>query len=141
MTKPKKRNKQYKPKAVVLPLGIRPALKFELPGFVAAEALGTDWFSEAHVYSILSNADLVRRIAPDGHPILAVALRMVGAIAEIQHRAQRTGRHGVTGDEMVLLREGVAETTKYLRSVSNYAVAKAAKDAVDEFDRNGCLRV
>lgn len=136
-----KRNKKYRPKPEVLPLGMRNNLAFEMPGLQASVALGMEHFCEQHVYDLLSNADLVRRIAKDGDPILPVAQQMVEACAAIQERAQRTGRHGVTGDERRILQDGIRQTMGYLGKVPNTAIARAAADAVREFDRTGTLRV
>jgi len=138
MTKPRRK---YRPKPCVLPLGMRKAGDMEFPGFAASLALGTDWMTEQHVYDLLSNADMTRRIAPDGHPILVVAQAMVYAIAEIQRRAERTGKTGCTGDELRILREGVGRTMDYLRTVSNVAIDRAARAALAEFNRTGALRV
>lgn len=141
MSASKKPRKQYRPKPCVLPLGIRRADKFEFPGYAASLALGQDHLQEQHIYDLLSNADLVRRIAPDGHEILPLAQRMVQAIADIQQRAARLGRLGVTGDEFRVLREGIGRTMEFLRGVPNVAIARAAQAAADEFNRTGVLRV
>ena len=141
MSKSTKRRKAYHPKPCVLPLGMRNARAFEFPGYVASLALGQTHFCEQHVYDLLSNADMVRRIAPNGHEILPLAQSMVEAIAEIQARHQRTGKLGVTGDELRVLREGVGRTMDYLRSVPNVAIDRAAREAVAEFNRSGALRV
>ena len=103
--------------------------------------MGKGHFQEQHGYDLLSDADMARRIAPDGHAILPVAQAMVEAIAEIQARAQRTGTFGVNGDEMRVLREGVGKTMVFLRGVSNVAIARAGLAAVREFNRTGVLRV
>lgn len=137
----KRPRKAYKPKPAVLPLGMRHAGKMEFPGYIASLALGQPHFRAQHVYDLLSNADMTRRIAPDGHPILTVAQAMVQAVAEIQHRAQRVGKLGVTGDELRILREGVGKTMDYLRTVPNVEIARAAQAAVTEFDRTGVLKV
>jgi hypothetical protein len=84
---------------------------------------------------------MVRRIAPHGHEILPIANEMVLAVAEIQARAQRVGKLGVSGDELRVLREGIGRTMVYLRTVSNVAIARAAQEAGAEFDRTGVLRV
>lgn len=136
-----KRNKKYVWKPCVKPLGMRNAGKMELPGYAASLALGTDWLTEPHVYDLLSNADLTRRIAPNGHSILDIAQQMVEAIADIQHRAARTGKTGCTGDELRTLREGVGRTMDYLRGVPNVDIARASAAALAEFDRIGYLRV
>lgn len=136
-----KRDKPYKPKPCVLPLGMRKAGDMEFPGYAASLALGTDWFTEQHVYDLLSNADMTRRIAPEGHPVLAIAQDMVFAIADIQDRAQRTGKTGCTGPELHTLREGVGRTMDFLRTVPNVTIARAAAAALAEFDRSGVLRV
>lgn len=136
-----KRNKKYRPKPCVLPLNMRRAIAFELPGYVASLALGQDHFCEQHVYDLLSNADMVRRIAPAGHPILPVAQAMVLAIAEIQQRHVRLGKLGVTGDELKALQTGVGLTMDYLRTVPNIDIDRAARAAVGEFNRTGFLRV
>ncbi|NVE01250.1 hypothetical protein [Massilia sp. BJB1822] len=120
---------------------MRRADKFEFPGYAASLTLGQDHLQEQHIYDLLSNADLVRRIAPDGHEILPLAQRMVQAIADIQQRAARLGRLGVTGDEFRVLREGVGRTMEFLRGVPNVAIARAAQAAIDEFNRTGVLRV
>lgn len=120
---------------------MRKAIAFELPGFVASLALGQSHFQEQHVYDLLSNADMVRRIAPAGHSILSVAQAMVEAIAAIQERHVRLRRLGVTGDELKVLREGVGLTMDFLRTVSNFDIDRAARAAVGEFDRTGVLRV
>lgn len=138
MSKPRKK---YQPKPCVLPLGMRKSIQMEMPGYAASLALGTDWFQEQHVYDLLSNADMTRRIAPDGHPILPIAQAMVDALAHIQVRHMSTGKLGVTGDELRTLREGVGKTMDYLRSVPNVAIDRAARAAVAEFDRLGALRV
>lgn len=136
-----KPRKRYIPKPAMLPPGARRDIAFEMPGFQASEAMGKGHFQEQHVYDLLSNADMARRIAPDGHAILPVAQAMVEAIAEIQARAQRTGTFGVNGDEMRVLREGVGKTMVFLRGVSNVEIARAGLAAVREFNRTGVLRV
>ena len=141
MARSSKPRKPYRPKPVVKPLGMRDAQQLEFPGYAASLALGQGHFEEQHVYDLLSNADLARRIAPDGHPVLPVAQAMVEAVAAIQQRAQRSGRHGVTGDELRVLREGIGRTMDYLRTVPNVAIARASQAAVAEFNRNGVLRV
>lgn len=137
----KKSRKAYKPKPCVLPLGMRRADRFELPGLQASVAMGQGHFCEQHVYDLLSNADLVRRIAPAGHPMLPIAQDMVLAVAEIQARAQRTGAFGVAGDEMQVLRSGLALTLEFLRCASNVAIARASMAAAREFSKTGVLRV
>ena len=137
----KKPRKRYIPKPAVLPPGARRDIAFEMPGFQASEAMGKGYFQEQHVYDLLSNADMARRIAPSGHAILPVAQAMVEAIAEIQARAQRTGTFGVNGDEMRVLREGVGKTMVFLRCASNVEIARAGLAAVREFNRTGVLRV
>ncbi|WP_308920575.1 hypothetical protein [Janthinobacterium sp. J1-1] len=137
----KKPRKRYVQKPAVLPAGLRKDLAFEMPGFQASEAMGKGHFQEQHVYDLLSNADMARRTAPDGHEILPVAQAMVEAIAEIQARAQRTGSFGVTGDEMRLLREGIGKTMVFLRSVSNFDISQASLAAIREFNKTGVLRV
>ena len=141
MAKTKKPRKPYQPKPCVLPLGMRRAVAFELPGFQASVALGMEHLQEQHIYDLLSNADMVRRIAPDGHEILPIAEAMVQAVAEIQARTQRVGKLGVTGGEMRVLREGIGRTMVYLRSVSNFDIDRAARASLAEFDRTGVLRV
>ena len=141
MSANKKPRKRYVQKPAVLPAGLRKDLDFEMPGFQASEAMGKGHFQEQHVYDLLSNADMARRIAPDGHEILPVAQAMVEAIAEIQVRARRTGSFGVNGDEMRVLREGVGKTMVFLRGASNVEIARAGLAAVREFNRTGVLRV
>lgn len=141
MPSSKKPRKKYKEKPCVKPLGIRDEHMMEFPGYSASVALGKDHFEEQHVYDLLSNADLVRRIAPAGHPVLPFAQAMVEAAAAIQQRAERTGKHGVTGDEMRILREGLDHTMEYLRTVPNVDIWRASKAAADEFNRTGVLRV
>lgn len=135
-----RKNKKYVPKPCVLPLNMRRAIAFEMPGYQASVALGQEHFCEQHLYDLLSNADMVRRIAPAGHLILATAEAMVQAIAAIQERAQRL-KLGVTGDELRVLREGVGLTMDYLRTVPNVKIDRAARAALAEFDRTGVLRV
>lgn len=137
----KKPRKRYVQKPAVLPAGLRKDIAFEMPGFQASEAMGKGHFQEQHVYDLLSNADMARRTAPDGHEILPVAQAMVEAIAEIQARARRTGTFGVTGDEMRLLREGIGKTMVFLRSVSNIDISRASLAAIREFNKTGVLRV
>ncbi len=142
MSKPKpKRSKSYHPKPCVLPLGIRNAGQMEFPGYAASLALGQTYLTEQHMYDLLSNADMTRRIAPDGHSILSLAQSMVEAIASIQERAQRLGKLVLTGDEFRTLREGVGRTMDYLRSVPNVDIDRAARAALAEFNRSGVLRV
>ena len=141
MSANKKPRKRYSPKPAVLPPGMRRAIAFEMPGFQASEAMGKGHFQEQHVYDLLSNADMARRIAPDGHAILPVAQAMVQAIAEIQARAERIGTFGVNGDEMRVLREGIGKTMVFLRGVSNADIARASMAAITEFNRTGVLRV
>lgn len=137
----KKPRKQYRPKPCVKPLGIRDEAMHELPALQALEALGKDYFSEQHVYDLLSPADLVKRIAKPDEPIRALAQECVFAVADIQARNLRNGRPGVSGDEMTTLRANVGKLVAYLRSVPNVDIWRASKAALDEFDRNGVLRV
>jgi hypothetical protein len=141
MSTSKKPRKPYKPKLQVWPLGIRSQQRMELPGYLASLALGQEHFAEQHVYDLVGCIDLVRRTAPEGHEILPVAHAMVLACAEIQHRAQRTGKHGVTGDEMRVLRENIGKALDFLRTVPNVAIARAVLASVADFDRTGVLRV
>lgn len=142
MSKSKKpRNKQYVPKPVVKPLGIRDNMKYEMPALQALEALGRDHFVEQHVYDLLSPADLVKRIAPAGEAVRGAAQACIDAVAEIQRRNMRTGRPGVSGDDMTTLRANMGQLIAYLRDVSNVKIYRAALDAVQEFDRTGVLRV
>lgn len=136
-----KPRKRHIPKPVVKPLGMRSAIDFEMPVYQAIEALGQPHFCEQHVYNLLSNVDMVRRIAPNGDPILPVVYGMVFALAEIQHRAQHMGKMDATDDEIKVLREGVGETMRYLQRAPNVAIDRAARAAVREFDRTGVLRV
>lgn len=135
------KRKAYKPKPCVLPLGMRRADKMEIPGYQASIALGQPHFCEQHVYDLLSNADLVKRIAPAGHAIRALAQEMIHAIADIQARSERVGKLGVNGDELRTLREGLARTMAYLRGVPNIKMARASMAALAEFDKTGVLRV
>lgn len=141
MPSSKKPRKKYKEKPCVKPLGMRDAQMMEFPGYSASVALGLAHFEEQHVYDLLSNADLVRRIAPDGHPILPTAQAMVEAVASIQERAQRLGKHGVNAEEMKILRDGIGKTMDYLRTVPNVDIWRASKAATEEFNRTGALRV
>lgn len=136
-----KRNKPYRPKPIVAPLGMRNAAAMELPGYIASLALGQSHLCEQHIYDLLSNADMTRRIAPDGHPILPVAQAMVEAVAAIQHRAQERGKLLVKGDELRILQDGLGQTMAFLRGASNVDIARAAAAAVAEFNRTGVLRV
>lgn len=140
MSRSAKRKKPYRPKPCVLPLGMRSSIAFEMPGYIASMALGQDYLAEQHIYDLLSNADMVRRIAPAGHPIRETADAMVQAIAAIQERAQRLGL-GVSGDELRVLRKGVGLTIDYLRTVPNVAIDRAGRAALAEFNRTGVLRV
>lgn len=142
MSKPKKkRDKRYRPKLVVMPLGLHDRQKMEFPGYAASLALGQEFLEEQHIYDLLSNADMCRRIAPDGHQILPIAQSMVEAVRDIQLRSQEIGRHVVKGDELRILREGVGKTMDYLRTVPAVKIARAAEQAVAEFNRTGVLRV
>lgn len=82
----KKPRKRYFPKPAVTPPGARRDIAFKIPGFQASEAMGKEYFQKQHVYDMLSNADMARRIAPAGHDILPLAQAMVEAVAEIQAR-------------------------------------------------------
>ena len=141
MSSNKKPRKRYVQKPAMLPAGLRKDIAFEMPGFQASEAMGKGHFQEQHVYDLLSNADMARRTAPDGHEILPVAQAMVEAIAEIQARAHRTGTFGVNGDEMRVLREGIGKTMVFLRGVSNFDISRASLAAIREFNKKGVLRV
>jgi hypothetical protein len=141
MSKSKKPRKAYRQKPAVLPFGMRRQVQMEMPGYQAMIALGMDHLQEQHIYDLLSAADLAKRTAPAGHAIIDVAHSMVLACAEIQHRAQRVGKTGASGDEMHLLKAGLPQLMDFLRTVSNFDIARAAAAAVAEFDRNGVLRV
>lgn len=137
----KPRNKKYVPKPVVKPLGIRDNLKYEMPALQALEALGRDHFIEQHVYDLLSPADIVKRIAPADSDVRIAAQACIDAVAEIQQRNVRTGRPGVSGDDMKVLRANMGQLIAYLRTAPNVKIYRAALDAVQEFDRTGVLRV
>ena len=141
MANTKKPRKAYRPKPAVLPLGMRRQVQMEMPGYQAMIALGMDHLREQHVYDLLSAADLVKRTAPAGHPIREVAQVVVLACAEIQHRAERVSKTGASGDEMRVLKEGLPKLMDFLRTVSNFDIARASLAATREFDRNGVLRV
>lgn len=141
MSRNKKPRKAYRPKPEVLPFGMRRQVLTEMPGYQAIIALGMDHLQEQHVYDLLSAADLVKRTAPAGHPIREVAQSMMVACADIQHRAERVGKTGATGDEMRLLRAGLPQALDFLRTVSNADISRASAAAVAEFDQTGVLRV
>ena len=90
---------------------------------------------------LLRAADMCRRVAPDGDPILPVAQNMVEAVCEIQQRHERTNKLGVTGDELRTVKATIGQLIEYLRRVPNIKIARAAHDALAEFDRYGVLRV
>lgn len=137
----KKPRKKYKPKLVVMPLKIRDEQQFEMPGYAASLVLGTEHLQEQHIYDLLSAADMCRRVAPDDDPILPVAQNMVEAVCEIQQRHERTKKLGVTGDELRTVKATIGQLIEYLRRVPNIKIARAAHDALSEFDRYGVLRV
>jgi hypothetical protein len=137
----KRRDKPFRQKLVVMPLGLHDRQKMEFPGYAASLALGQPFLEEQHIYDLLSNADMTRRLAPDGHPLLPVAQAMVEAVRDIQVRAQELGKYVVKGDELRILREGVGKTMDFLRTVPAVQIARVAQQAVDEFNRTGALRV
>ena len=137
----KKRNKKYVPKLVVKPLFMRDEQQFEFPGYAASLVLGTEHLQEQHIYDLLSAADMCRRVAPDDDPILPVAQNMVEAVCEIQQRHERTNKLGVTGDELRIVKATIGQLIEYLRRVPNIKIARAAHEALAEFDRYGVLRV
>ena len=141
MSSNKKPRKAYKPKMIVKPLKMRDDHAFEMPGYAASLVLGTEHLQEQHIYDLLSAADMCRRVAPDGDPILPVAQDMVEAVCEIQQRHQRTQKLGVTGDELRTVKATIGRLIEYLRTVPNIKIARAAHDALAEFDRYGVLRV
>jgi hypothetical protein len=141
MKQKKKRDKKYTPKPCVKPLGIRDAVKFEMPALAALEALGLGHFQETHVYDMLSCVDLVRRTAPDGDPVLAPAQLVVEAIAGIQRHQVESGKPEVSDEDMALLRQHMGRMISYLRGVPNVEIWRASKAANDEFNRLGALRV
>ncbi len=142
MSKQKKsRNKSYKPRPIALPLGMRDAARMELPGYAASLALGRDYLSDDHIANIISSADMARRIAPEDNPVQEVANGMIAACVAIHERAERTGKFGVTGDEMKLLREGLDVTMAFIRKASNISIIKASQEALREFDTHGALIV
>lgn len=141
MASNKKPRKQYRPKPNVKPLGIRDAAMHELPALQALEALGQEHFSEQHVYNLLSVADLAKRIAGTDDPIREPAQEVVYAVADIQERNMRTGRPGVSGDEMRVLRANVGKLIAFVRAASNVDVWRASAAALAEFDKHGALRV
>lgn len=141
MANTKKPRKPYKPKMIVKPLKMRDEQAFEMPGYAASLVLGTEHLQEQHIYDLLSAADMCRRVAPDGDPILPVAQDMVEAVSEIQQRHQRTQKLGVTGDELRTVKATIGRLIEYLRTVPNIKIARAAHDALTEFNRYGALRV
>jgi hypothetical protein len=138
MTKPRKK---YRPKPVVMPLGMRDNFAFEMPALQALSALGQPHFCEQHVYDLIATGDMTKRIAPADHEIVAVAQPVIDVCADIQERAQRTGKTGVTGDEVRVLRDGVPKLIAFIRRSPNPAIYRAALAAHDEFNRTGELRV
>lgn len=137
-TKPRK---PHRPKPVVKPLGMRDHHKHELPALAALDALGKAHFAEQHVYDLLSAADLVKRIAPKDAEIRVAAQAVIHAIAEIQHRAQRTCKTGATGPEMTAIRQSMGSVIAYLRDCTNVQIYRASLAAVAEFNKTGALRV
>lgn len=137
-TKPRK---PHRPKPIVKPLGMRDTLSYEMDALQALDALGSGYFTEQHVYHILSAADLVKRIAPKELEIRAFAQEIIYAICEIQVRIQRDNKAGVTGPEMTLLRAHTGKMIAYLRDAPNVAIYRASTAALAEFNRTGLLRV
>lgn len=135
-----KPRKTYKGKPCVKALGMRDNTRMEIPGYQASIALGTDYMSEPHLYDLVAHADMVQRIAKDGET-LGRAETIMAACKRVMDRASATGKFGVSGDDLVAIRGNIGATMEFLRSVPNVAIWRAAKAAVDEFDRLGGVRL
>lgn len=140
MARSSKPRKAYKQKACVKPLGIKDSARMEIPGYMASQVLGTEHMTEPHLYDLIAHADLVLRISDDVD-MRSKAGKIMDACRAIRDRGEAKGRFGASGDELTAIRSNIGATMEYLRSVPNTSIWRAAKAALDEFERAGALKV
>lgn len=141
MARSSKPRKAYKQKACVKPLGIKDSARMEIPGYMASQVLGTEHMTEPHLYDLVAHADMVVRIAGPKSEMTGRANKILKACSSIMARHLSTGKFGVSGDDLTSIRANIGTTMEYLRSVPNTSIWRAAKAALDEFDRGGALKV
>lgn len=126
----KRPGKGRRPRAVLLPLGIKRVHKTETPLLIALSAIGTDWFSIDQLDELFLHGDVVRRIGtPDIAP-LGTAIQKAALSAK--ERYDRTNRLGFTGDEARTIKEAAATTVAWLRQQPNTKI----NHALDAFEHD-----
>lgn len=133
----KKPRKPYRPKAVLKPLGVKDGRKLEMPGRVGLIAIGTGWLDINHIIDIGCHAALVVRVARDvGDQDAGDVASQAVKICETCHdRFERTGKAGVTGDELRMLREIVPATMAWIAQQPNQRIYDASQALLKILDR------
>lgn len=138
-----RKRSRYRPRPVLKPLGMKDFQRLELPGRVGLVALGTDWLDVSHLRDIGCHAALVDRVARVvGDEEVRRAARVVLSIAaESDDRYQRTGKAGVTGDQLHQLREIVPQTMAWLADQKNSVIYAESLALLRSLDGNGAMEV
>ena len=113
-----------KPRPVLLPLGMKRADKIELPIRLALQALGTDWLTMDHVSEIFVHGDVIQKITEDPQTKRFGVMLMANAL-RVKERYERTGKVGVTGDELKLFKEILPASIEWLQEQPNHLIHRA----------------
>ena len=151
------RGKAYKPKYTTLPSGIAglPIGNVENPanpGFVtrttgryfAVMLAGGDW--TPHQFNELILGLNIAQLVLKNYPEYITPANSKAAgdllllVKSIRARKERTGKYGVTGDELITMRTAVVELDKLLGSVSLARIAKCENRVFDWHAKNGAHR-
>lgn len=117
----RKKGKAIRQNLAVLPNGFRRDVKYELPirsALLSMNELG--YLNEGHLYDLWTIAEMVRRVGGKGHILVhADSLdRLIGQVNDAKGEVSDALAVSIEASCLVLL--------EYVKSVSNYAIGKAA---------------
>lgn len=119
------------------PLIPRDAQSQELPGLIGLSMLGTEALNEHHIYDLVANADIAKRLPNPPSDVIAAAK----AIKETCLTVLARDKIGVSGDDMKQLKTNLPITLKYLGAQHPATIWKAAMASVKEFETKGGLKL
>jgi hypothetical protein len=119
-----KPRKARSPVQKLRPLNLRDELKCELPVQMAVTALGSGHFSHKQLAELIIHGEIVAAAGKVlNHPeasALGTEIEMISR--EVVERYNRTKAWGVSGPELLRLREITAATIAWVRTVPNHII-------------------
>ncbi len=127
----RKRGARFKQREAICPTVVKMSFgdgkDFEIFAYTSINALMGGWADAEHIDHL---HDLANTVLLVGHHkkddnAQAAARAMRGLVKTIVERRRKTGKYGITGDELALLRKFVTFMTDYYRRTSGETLTRA----------------